>query len=163
MGTARARVDLCVAAPVAGPVVIRRVLLLGTSLLVYAAAASPAQAQDECGAPPPGGGTVTCPAGLYPDGISYDVVDDLTVVLQPGVETEDTVSVLGDDVRIEGQTGTLIQSSASSAPGVYAYGSNSVFVGVDDVSTTGASDALGIYALAENGTTIVSDSVATLG
>src|SRR5687767_15980068 len=67
----------------------RNAWLLGTSLLVYAAAgASPAKAQNECGAPPPGGGTVTCtPAGNpYPGGIDYDpVVADLTVVLQAGV------------------------------------------------------------------------------
>ena len=97
MGIVRACVDLCVAAPDSGPIATRRLLLLGTSFLVYRRRRELLrQAQNECGVAPPGGGTVTCPAGLYPDGITYDVVDDLTVVLQPGVETQDTVSIHSD-------------------------------------------------------------------
>ena len=60
-------------------------------------------------------GSVTCtPAGNpYPNGITYNgVVDDLTVVLEPGVVVSDTVQVTSNtayaDLRIEGATDTSI-------------------------------------------------------
>ena len=100
----------------------RKALLIGTSLLVYAASPSAAQAQQECGAPPPEG-IVTCtPAGNpYPNGINYPgVVEDLTVVLEPGVQTQQGVdlssSLDGIDLRLEGHTGTFINSS-QNGPG----------------------------------------------
>src|SRR3954471_23489358 len=74
-----------------------RALLIGTSMLVYAAFPTEAAAQEECGAtPPPPGGVLHCPVSLhpYPNGITYDPVPaDLTVVLDPGVVTGDGVRV----------------------------------------------------------------------
>ena len=100
----------------------RQALLLGASLVVYTALPSAALAQQECGAPPPEG-VVTCnPAGNpYPDGISYPgVTEDLTIVIEPGVQTLDGVTVTsstsGVDLRIEGQDSTFI-GSFQNGPG----------------------------------------------
>src|SRR5205085_10916573 len=71
----------------------RKALLIGTSLLVYSAFPSTALAQEECGAPPPGGGSVTCPPSPNPylNGVTYNrVADDLTVVLVPALPVNDT-------------------------------------------------------------------------
>ena len=98
----------------------RSLLLIGTSVAVWAALPSAALAQNECGAPPPGGGTVTCPpaGNPYANGITYNgVVEDLTVVLEPDVVVSETVQAsagtAGVDLRIEGETDTSISSSQS--------------------------------------------------
>ncbi len=154
--------------PAAG--IARRTLLLGTSLLVYAALPSAAMAQQECGVPPPEG-VVSCPSSGNPylSGISYPgVVEDLTVILEPGVQTLDSVSVTsgtaGVDLRIEGQDSTFITTSqngpTAAVVGVSTQGT--VFVGVDDVLSTGDL-APGIFALGRGGTDIVADLVSTTG
>src|SRR3954469_24184359 len=73
-----------------------KALLIGTSILVYAAFPTAAAAQQECGPTPPTPGTVECPSSLnpYPNGIVYDPVPaDLTLVLDPGVVTQEGVRV----------------------------------------------------------------------
>src|SRR5688572_20297709 len=85
----------------ARPRTLRRAsLLIGTSFFLHAV---PAWAVDECGPPPPGGGTVSCPAGEYPNGIDYVAPSDLEILLQPGVVTRSTsaIEALGN-VRLIG-------------------------------------------------------------
>jgi len=142
-------------------------LLLGTSVLVYAAMPAAALAQNECGPAPPGGGTVTCPAGNYPNGIAYPVVvDDLTVVLEPGVTTDATVEVrssgAGIDLRLEGGTNTSINATLNDGVLVDSP-TGSIFVGVDDVANTGASIAHGIFAGGLGTVTVIADTVVTAG
>ena len=125
----------------------RAVFLLGTSLLVYAALPSAALAQQECGAPPVGGGTVTCPPSLnpYPNGITYDnQVNDLTIVLQPSLAASDRVSATsfttGVDLRLEGRVNTTISTVLASHNGAHVTsGSGTSYAGVDHVSTSGNS------------------------
>ena len=66
--------EVCIHSLTVGISKRRTLLLVGTSLALCGALASPTYAQNECGPPPPGGGTVTCsPAGNpYPGGIDYD-------------------------------------------------------------------------------------------
>src|SRR5204863_6903239 len=156
-------------APVRSPA-RRAVLLIGTSILVYAAVPTAARAQDECGAPPPGGGTVTCPPSNnpYPNGITYNgAVEDLTVVLEPTVTVSDTVQLTSStayvDLRIEGRTDTSIGTTISGAPGVSMdAGFGTAYVGVDSVSTN-QSHSRGITADSSDGTTIFVNDIVTSG
>ncbi|HYJ29957.1 MAG TPA: autotransporter domain-containing protein [Allosphingosinicella sp.] len=160
----------------------RAVLLLGTSLAVYTVAApSAAMAQNECGAPPPGGGTVTCtPAGNpYPSGIDYDppagLVADLTVVLQPGVVVTNAgtpahpngveigSSTAGVDLSLQAGTQTQITTTAANHDAVDVVATDgTVAVAVDDVDTT-QSGSRGIVASGRGRTVVTADTVATLG
>ena len=148
----------------------RSALLLGASLLVYAAVPSPALAQSECGAPPPGGGTVTCPPSLnpYPNGINYPgVVDDLTIVLEPNLVVTDSIittsTTAGVDLRIEGRTDTSVSTTISGSPGMSIdAGAGTVYAGADSVSTT-ASFSRGITADSSDGTIVFVNDVSTAG
>src|SRR4051794_15831553 len=122
-----------------------KALLIGTSMLVYAAVPTAAAAQEECGAtPPPPGGVLHCPTPLnpYPNGITYDPVPvDLTLVLDPGVVTQDGVRVNSNaqigDLRVEGRDNTSV--TGASRPGISvttAHGD--VYIGADEVATSGA-------------------------
>ncbi len=158
--------------------VSRNSLLLGTALGLVLAASTPALAANECGPPPPGGGTVTCtPAGnTFPAGIDYDpVVEDLTVVLQPGVVVinngtpaqpngvEIGSSTAGVDLSLQGGTNTSITTNAASHDGVDVVATDgTVTVAVDDVSTTLATSR-GIVASGRGTTTVTADTVSTLG
>src|SRR3982750_3235054 len=83
-------------------------LLLGTGLFLHAA---PAWAVNECGPPPPGGGTVTCPAGEYPTGIDYAAPGDLEILLQPGVVTRGNSTMTSPGfIRLSGPTATTLNS-----------------------------------------------------
>lgn len=86
----------------------RASLLIGATFLLPAA---PAWAANECGVPPPGGGTVTCPPGEYPGGIDYVAPADLEILLQPGVVTrsESNIAAAGD-LRLIGPTQTILNS-----------------------------------------------------
>lgn len=143
-------------------------LLLGASLLVYA---SPAFAQNECGAPPPGGGTVTCTTdeNPYPDGIEYLAPTDLTVVLEPGVVVAQGVTLLsgafGVDLRLEAAVDTQISSTETGSPfgdGVGVVGSGSVYVAVDDVDTA-ETQSSGIFAQSGTDAIVIADTVQTSG
>ncbi len=143
---------------------LRNLLLVGTSIALCAGLPGVAQAADECGVP--AGGTVTCPAGNYPTGISYpNQVEDLTIVLEDGVDVTGTVqsnsSTTGVELRVEGETGTQVTSTA--APGISITSSQgTVFVGADDVDTSDTG-ATGIAAASNANTTVVADTVATTG
>ena len=146
----------------------RAILLIGTSLL--ATLPSAAFAQNECGAPPPGGGTVTCTTAgnPYAGGIEYAPVEDLTVVLEPGVIVDEGITVTsgtpGVDIRIEGGTDTQISSTESGTPndGVHVTSNGTSFIEVDDVSTTGDSSN-GIFGAGFAGSTVIADTVSTTG
>jgi hypothetical protein len=157
----------------------RAVLLLGTSLAAYAVVApSAAMAQNECGAPPAGGGTVTCtPAGNpYPNGIDYDpVVQDLTVVLQPGVVVTNAgtpahpngveigSSTAGVDLSLQAGTQTQITTTAANHDAVDVVATDgTVTVAVGDIDTTQAGSR-GIIASGRGRTTVTADTVQTLG
>ncbi|HWT30934.1 MAG TPA: hypothetical protein VN240_07895, partial [Propylenella sp.] len=121
---------------------------MGLVLAAYAAAPSPALAANECGPPPPGGGTVTCsPNGNpYPNGIEYNVVEDLTVVLQPGVVTQQSVDIEATGAgmgpapgRADQHPPAVVAEWLDAGEGVNVKARNgTVFVAVDDVQTTGA-------------------------
>lgn len=151
------------------PVLTRAVWLAGASLLVLGSTS--ALAANECGPPPPGGGTVTCPAGNYPNGIDYDTVEDLTVVLEPGVVTQQTVELTsagaGVELSLQGPTDTSINSSQSGVgvgEGVLVVSTNgTVAVAVDDVRTTGANLSTGIFAYGGSGVSVGVDTVGTIG
>src|SRR5205085_3694049 len=148
----------------------RKALLIGTSLLVYAAFPSAALAQEECGPPPAGGGTVSCPPSLnpYPNGITYNnIVDDLTIVLEPTVEAQGTVTATANspytDLRIEGPASTLVTTSAANTPGVRIdAGAGTSYVSLDRIATSGSfSD--GIVADSSDGTTVFVNNITTTG
>ncbi|HEX8364481.1 MAG TPA: autotransporter domain-containing protein [Allosphingosinicella sp.] len=160
----------------------RAVLLFGTSLAAYAVVSpTAAMAQSECGAPPPGGGTVTCtPAGNpYPNGIDYDpptgLVADLTVVLQPGVRVTNNgtptnpngveigSSTAGVDLVLQAGTDTQVNTNAANHDGVDVVSvDGTVSVAVDDVSTTGInSDA--VIASGRGSVTVSGDTISTTG
>jgi hypothetical protein len=141
-------------------------LLLGASLFAYAMAPSIARAQQECGPPPPGGGTVTCPAGNYPNGIRYDVADDLTVVLDPGVTTAGRVALLsfgaGTDLALRGPTNTSINSTLFD--GVIVFTSNgTASVIVDRVAMTGNSFGQGVAVFGGGGAFVTANTIITSG
>src|SRR5687768_13036064 len=162
--------------------VSRKSLLLGTAvglvLAAYAAAPSPALAANECGPPPPGGGTVTCtPAGnTYPSGIDYDpVVEALTVILERGVgvinngtpgQPDGVVigsSTAGVDLSLLGGTNTSITTNGVGGDGVDVVATDGdVTVVVDDVSTTQYTST-GIIASGRGTVTVIADTVSTLG
>lgn len=104
----------------------RAALLIGTAFGLHAA---PGHAANECGPPPPGGGTVTCPAGNYPGGIDYAVPDDLEILLQPGVTTSSQSTIAtGGDLRIVGP-GLLSASVGDQALSVNSGGSAYIDLG----------------------------------
>ena len=133
-------------------------------------------AQDECGAAPAGGGTVTCDAdgNPYPNGVTYIApVDDLTVVLEDGVIIDTTgglnpgVLVLGigdTDITVRGGTNTAITTDAQGAFGVLgATTSGALNLTLDDITTTGA-NATGIFASSESGLVTVNvNTISTEG
>ena len=136
----------------------------GTAALTLGGAA---QAANECGAPPSGAGTVTCPAGTYNSGITYTPVDDLTVVAPSGVDANDTVSITGAaDYRFEGRTGTTIDSA--DGPGLVinggssSVGATSAFAGAASVGTT-SDNSIGIDLLARQDATVDAGTVRTSG
>lgn len=141
-------------------------LLLGTSLFAYAMAPSIARAQQECGPPPPGGGTVTCPAGNYPNGISYEVADDLTVVLDPGVTTAGRVTLLsfsaGTDLALRAPTNTSINSTFLDGVIVFT-GNGTASVIVDRVTMTGNSFGQGVAVFGGGGAFVTSNTITTSG
>jgi fibronectin-binding autotransporter adhesin len=149
----------------------RALLLLGTSLVVQALLPAAALAANECGPPPPGGGTVSCPpsGNPYPGGITYDpVVQDLTVVLQPGVTVTGGVemgsAVPGVDLNLDADPNTQISAAASGREGVDLQSTTgTVTIDVVAVATTGLR-AEGIQATTTSGAiTIDSGTVSTQG
>jgi hypothetical protein len=137
-------------------------LLLGTGLFLHAA---PAWAVNECGPPPPGGGTVTCPAGEYPNGIDYLAPSRLEVLLDPGVVTrsESRIETVGD-LRIVGPANTKLNSAPLPSPppvsggplALLAQASGTLFVHVDDL--TGGASLSGVGSV-----TFIADRLSTPG
>lgn len=138
----------------------RAALLIGTGLFLHAA---PAWAVNECGPPPPGGGTVTCPPGLYPNGIDYTAAGNLEVLLQPGVVTGGPSEMqTSSNLRIIGPVNTSLNASGPFfSPVLRAIAPNSVFVQVDDV--TGSGEYVSGISANANAVTIMSDRIVTNG
>ena len=158
----------------------RAVFLLGTSLFVYAALPTAAIAQT-CGTPPPGENTVHCDPGgnPYSSGITYTgVVEDLTVVLDPGVRVNDTVrmtsSGLYADLGLVGPTDTAIYATAPQHPGAFVHAdASAAYVSLDTVRISGDGTRSGSPAVthynaaadvsARNGATIFVNNASSSG
>jgi hypothetical protein len=134
----------------------RASLLIGTSCLLQAA---PAWAANECGPPPPGGGTVICPAGLYPDGISYSA-NGLELVLEPGLVSARGTSISSYDLRLLGPVDTKLNSDSGGA-GLYVQGVK-VFAHVDDVSSSNSARPA-VSILGYGSVTFFADTVVGVG
>ena len=113
---------------------------------------SVAAAQNECGAVPPGGGTVVCAAAgnPYPGGITYvSPTDDLTVVLNSGVIIDAAapaaaaLSVTGGGdagVTLTGGSATAITASGAGANAVRVIaGDNAAATLSGQIQATGTS------------------------
>ncbi|MCL9997959.1 MAG: hypothetical protein NBV68_01120, partial [Erythrobacter sp.] len=135
----------------------------GAIAFVILALPSAALAQNECGAAPVGGGTVTCDSGgnPYQNGVTYfEPVDDLTIVLEDGVvidtsdrENAGLVAVGRGDTAITvlGGTNTSITTSAQGAFGVLGVTtSGELRLTLDSITVTGPLVA-GIVALSDSG------------
>ena len=137
----------------------RASLLIGTGLLFHT---TPAWAVNECGPPPPGGGTVNCPAGEYPNGIDYLATpDDLTVVLQPGVVTRSNSWIeTSGDLNILGALNTQITSSVPDfqTAALIALSRGTATIDLDRVSSTIGE---GIYMESGGATSVSVNSVTT--
>src|SRR4051812_1504717 len=114
--------------------------------LLAAAAASPARAADECGAVPPGGGTVECPSADYPTGISYDAgVEDLTVVVDPGSTVEGGFDLQGQNDLSAWLYGVSVSSGDNFLNAVSVVSNaGQVIVHASNASTSG-DGAAGVY------------------
>jgi hypothetical protein len=108
----------------------RVALLIGTGLFLHA---GPAWAVNECGPPPPGGGTVTCPPGTYP-GIRYVTPSNLEIVLQPGVRTfgDSRIDSAGD-VRLLGPVDTILRTTNSGSVVLWIETSGSILADLDRI------------------------------
>ena len=143
----------------------RASLLVGTAFLLTAA---PARAANECGAPPPGGGTVTCPAGEYPTGIDYVTPDALEILLAPGVVTRGTSSIdVSGDFRLIGPIGTSLNFTPSDPAGsraLYAETDGSAFIRLDKIgdSIGGIAGGGGVVVRASTFIDFSANSVATI-
>src|SRR3954471_6207213 len=88
---------------VGGRALRRAALLVGTGLFLHSA---PAWASDECGPVPPDG-KVTCPAGEYPNGITYFYPFGPTEFrLEPGFRARGGSRIEGSNVRLIGPVDT---------------------------------------------------------
>ncbi len=130
-------------------------LLLGTSLLH----AAPAWAANECGVPPPAGGTVTCTAGEYPGGIDYAAPADLEILLDPGVVTRsESTIVSAGDLRLIGpiDTGLNANLMAGGDRALDILGSGTVYTELDDLigADLGAAEIEGVGSV-----TFIADSI----
>jgi uncharacterized protein with beta-barrel porin domain len=113
-------------------------LLQGTALatgLIWAA--GPAQAANECGPAPAGGGTVVCtPAGnTYPNGVTYNQTGtDLTVVTQSGV----TINAIGNNfgIALSGNATQNLAVTANAGTSITTAGTNAE--GIAIINNTGS-------------------------
>jgi outer membrane autotransporter protein len=118
--------------------------------LTFLGISSTAQAQNECGIAPVGGGAVTCDTdgNPYSDGIIYaSPVDDLAITLDEGVVIDTSgnanggVNVAGGGdaaIAVNGDTDTSITTDAAGAFGVLAATSDGeLTVMLDEVTTSG--------------------------
>ncbi len=155
---------------------LRMSTILGGGLLALAGlTATPAAAQDECGAAPIGGGTVTCtPAGNdYPNGVFYlTFADPLTVILEDGVNIDTSGGLnpgillfgLGDaSFDLQGM-GASITTDADGGFGILAASDlGDINLEIGSVTTTGA-NAIGIIgSSAEGDITVDAGTVSTSG
>src|SRR5205085_1520381 len=155
----------------------RKALLIGTSLLVYAAFPSAALAQEECGPPPAGGGTVyvsldrIATSGSFSDGIVADSSDGTTVfvnnITTTGNNSEGIHATLtGPSFISEGSPVLQINSGTISTSGKYSDGisaSNplgSVSINSGAIHTTGY-ESNGITVTGGNFISIYSGAITT--
>ena len=169
------------ARPASGRVAARNNLKLATALggsLAVALLAFPytAAAQDECGVAPVGAGTVTCSPdnNPYATGVTYIALDDLTIVLEDGVEIDTSGNLnagilaisggLDSDLTIAGGTNTSITTDSDGGFGAFAAtNSGDLTVNLDEITTTGL-NAVGIVASSADGAVSISaNDISTTG
>lgn len=140
-----------------GPKALRRAtLLIGTALLLPAA---PSWAINECG--PPSSGRVVCPAGVYPNGISYSSGSDLEVLLEPGVVAGPSrMTQFGGDASFIGPVNTILTGTGSDA--LRLLSTEIAFANVDDLRTTG-DFADGADIVGRSGGILYADTIVTTG
>jgi outer membrane autotransporter protein len=139
----------------------------GALAVALVAAAAPAKAADQCGAPT--GGVVECDSSdaPFPTGIEYFVGDNLTVNVEDGLTVAPdplyagiVVSSSNGSVVINA-SGADVTTEDAGAIGVFAAGD--LTVAIDDVSTTGTG-AWGITTFSAGGDTVIeADTVTTNG
>lgn len=131
------------------------------------AAPTAAMADNECGAPPPGGGTVTCTSAgnPYPNGVYYiappadltvaldsDVVIDTSGTLNPGILI---LGVGNTAMTVDGRNGASITTDSDGGFGILgATNDGALTLGIGSVSTSGA-NATGVFASSATGATTV--------
>jgi hypothetical protein len=143
----------------------RASLLIGTALFLDAA---PAWAVNECGPPPPGGGTVTCPAGEYPHGITYFVhfqSDEFHI--EPGFVARDGSYIEGSDVRFIGPVNTSFSTSPTPTPsgfsvGLFVFVLGPVVVDIDEAHGLKPGDG-GLGVLGSRSVTVRANAVTSVG
>ena len=123
-------------------------------------AGTPAQAADECGPVPLGGGTIECPTADYPSGISYDAgVEDLTVVVDPGSTLEGPLDLQGLADLAAFANGASIDTSADNQDGVSLDSIvGDLTVAVSDVTTSGANSD-GVLAITQDGGIVIGNGI----
>ena len=120
-------------------------LMMGTALggaLMVLGAASPAVADNECGAPvatPVPTATCTIPGGPYTTGITYNAPGEIVLRLDEGVEVSGGVRVAGvDRAWVVGNINNVTGADNDIAAGVSATGSNAWAMLSLDTVTAGA-------------------------
>ncbi len=126
---------------------------LGCSLVVLAVA-SPAAAQDECGAATPGGTAVcTVAGGPYPNGVFYGTTGGFTLTIEPGVTIDGEVNLYGPDaIVLDAADGSILRGAVNA---VNTGGPGSVSVTVDRIEAL-APGGYGLQAYAVDGNAVVS-------
>jgi Autotransporter beta-domain len=153
-------------APFAARIALRRAALLAGAGLFFQAA--PAWAVNECGPPPVSDGTITCPAGEYPNGINYFVPFGATEFrIEPGFIARDGSFLLGRDVRVIGPVNTSFSTSPIPGPSSFSVGLalfvlGPVFVDIDDAHGTKPGDS-GLSVLGSRSVTVRADAVTSVG
>lgn len=139
-------------------------LLMGVGIAAIGVGASPAFAQQECGTPTANSVTCTTAGNPYPNGISYDPVEDLTVVLEPGVIVNGPVtveSIGSDDLTVQGGTNVVITSGTDVGLRVDSKYADAM-AEIATVNTTG-DGVSGVEVFADEDATLTAGSITTAG
>ena len=132
----------------------RSTALTGAFALIAVGAGTAANARNECGSPDAGTVTCTSAGNSYANGVTYAPVADLTVVLNPDVVVNSTVSVTGAG-NLNVQNGGTVATSGTGATGllVSSTSSGTAIANAGSIATSGDMSP-GIYANAAAGVTI---------
>ena len=142
---------------------MRRACLLGGAALVAMMAwASPAMAQNECGAPA-ANGAVTCTAAgnPYANGITYRTDTAIAVTTNADVRVTRTLSVTSNTATATVASNGTVATTVAGATGIAATGVGNVTVNAAGVTTTGMNSA-GIIGNSSAGTVTITSTAASV-